>query len=186
MCLCDPCNSPIWRNRVSLYTALTVRVLESEFHLNFFFTQPNYAELKFHKGQTNCCYDFCGNQLLGKLVFSLSIKRGLVTVFGCHPATPRGRDPGWLIFGSEVWDGRRLVATSGRWGRWCGSDHPPVRLYVGSTQGFCHGSRTYHRDVCRSAVSIECWCLLLIYTMLRDIKYNQIQIDHNIQIYIYT
>ena len=117
--------------------------------------------------------------------FPLASNEASLLSLGATRQRQEAGDPGWLIFGSEVWDGRRLVATSGRWGRWCGSDHPPVRLYVGSTQGFCHGSRTYHRDVCRSAVSIECWCLLLIYTMLRDIKYNQIQIDHNIQIYIY-
>ena len=35
MCFCDPWNSPIWRNRVSLYTALTLRVLEREFHIFF-------------------------------------------------------------------------------------------------------------------------------------------------------
>lgn len=136
----------------------------------FFFTQPNYAELKFHNGQTNCCYDFCGNQLLGKLVFPLASTEASLLSLG---ATRQRQEAG---IRGEVWDGRRVVATSGRWGRWCGSDHPPVRLYVGSTEGFCHGSRTCpgcwisHSDVCRSAVSIECWCLLLIYTMPRVIS----------------
>ena len=120
--------------------------------------------------------------------FPLASTEASLLSLGATRQRQEAGDPGRLIFGSEVWDGRRLVATSGRWGRWCGSDHPPVRLYVGSTQGFCHGSRTCpgcwisHCDVCRSAVSIECWCLL--HTYVHDAAWYQIQIDHIFK-YIY-
>ena len=190
MCFCDPWNSPIWKT--GCHYTQPLRVLEREFHLKcFFFTQPNYAELKFHNGQTNCCYDFCGNQLLGKLVFSLSINRGLVTVFGCHPATPRGRGSGaidfWIRSLGRATSCCNLRPLGPMMWKWSSACEVVSRVHAGVLSWKSDLSWLpvveFLIAICAEVLfqlSVDAYT-----TYLHDAAWYQIQIDHNIQIYIY-